>query len=703
MSEKEEPRFLNRELSWLEFNQRVLDEALAKESPVLERLKFLAITSSNLDEFFMVRVGGLHQLVEEGKKEEDFSGRTPVQQLTEVSERIRKMVADQYACLLDDLEPKMAAAGLRRRPMKEAEPGSYEHISEVFTRDIYPVLTPVAVQADEFPLLAGLTLSIAVRLKPAKDSTKPRYAVVTLPKKLGRFITLPVVEGHNFVAIEDIAGEFIDRLFPGEEIAEWVPFRITRNADMSVQEDLAEDLLAGMKEILTARRQSACIRLEIASRVSKMLLSFLQSALKIDDAGTYLIRGPLDLAAFFGIARMTGFDHLRDEVWPPQPAPGIAPNDSIFDVISKRDVLLYHPYETFDPVVKLVEEAADDPDVLAIKQILYRTSEKSPVVAALARAANREKHVTVLVELKARFDEARNIGWAEALEQTGVQVIYGLKGLKTHAKICIIVRREAGGIRRYVHFGTGNYNEITARLYSDISFMTCQEDYGADATAFFNTITGYSQPVPFRKIEAAPIGLRARILELIESEIARCEQGQEARIIAKVNSLVDEKIIEALYRASQAGVKIQLNVRGVCCLRPGVTGFSENIAVTSIVDRYLEHARILYFHHGGDPLVFISSADWMPRNLDRRVELLTPVDDDACRDRLISILNDCMKDNRQARKLNPDGSYTRLKPAGKEKPFRAQQNFYDQAVAANQRAKKAAGVVFEPQRPVHKA
>jgi polyphosphate kinase len=445
------------------------------------------------------------------------------------------------------------------------------------------------------------------------------------------------------------------------------------------------------------------MRLEVADRVSKTLLSFLQSALKIDDTGTCAIRGPLDLAAFFGIARMTGFDRLRDELWPPQPAPNIGPNDSMFDVIAKRDVLLYHPYETFDPVVRLVEEAADDPDVLAIKQILYRTSEKSPIVAALARAANRDKHVTVLVELKARFDEARNIGWAEALEQTGVQVIYGLRGFKTHAKICIIVRREAGGIRRYVHFGTGNYNEITARLYSDISFMTCQEDYGADATAFFNTITGYSQPTPFRKIEAAPIGLRARILDLIESEIARCQQGQEAKIIAKLNSLVDDKIISSLYRASQAGVKIQLNVRGICCLRPGVAGLSDNITVTSIVDRFLEHARILYFHHGGEPLVFISSADWMPRNLDRRVELLTPVDDETCRARLIAILNDCMKDNRQARRLNADGSYTRVKPAGKEKPFRAQQHFYEQAVATTQRAKKTAGIVFEPQRPVHSA
>lgn len=692
-------RFLNRELSWLEFNQRVLEEAQNTAAPLLERLKFLAITASNLDEFFMVRIGGLRQAVAEKSTERDPSGRAPDQQLAAATARIRKMLADQYACLAD-IEPKLAAAGLRRRTLNDIEPAAYDHLASIFSHDIHPVVTPIAVQPGEFPLLPGLTLNLAVRLKPAKDSTKPRYAVITLPKKLGRFITLPVIQGHNYVPVEDIAGEFVDQFFPGEEIAEWVPFRITRNAGMGVSEDSA-DFLADMKEILSERKQSPCIRLEISDRVSKTLLAFLQTALEIDDAGTFPVPGPLELSANFGIARMTGFDNLRDAVWPPQPAPGIGPNDSIFDIISKRDILLHHPYETFDPVVRLVEEAADDPSVLAIKQILYRTSENSPIVKALARAASRDKHVTVLVELKARFDEARNIGWAEALEQQGVQVIYGLRGYKTHAKICVIVRREATGIRRYVHFGTGNYNELTARLYGDISYITCREDYGADATAFFNTITGYSQPLPFRKIHAAPIGLRARVLDLIQSEIARREQGQEARIIAKMNALVDEKIVEALYKASQAGVKIQLNIRGICCLRPGVPDLSENITVTSVVDRYLEHARILYFHHGGDPLLFISSADWMPRNLDRRVELLVPVDDETSRAQLIAILHDGLRDNQQARRLNPDGTYTRLKPTGKEKPFRSQHHFYEQATAATQRAKKSAAITFEPRRPVH--
>jgi polyphosphate kinase len=524
---------------------------------------------------------------------------------------------------------------------------------------------------------------------------------VTLPKKLGRFITLPIEEGHNYALVEDVVGLFIEQLFPGEPVAEWVPFRITRNADLGVSEDQASDLLTEMKEVLSQRKQSACVRLEVADRVSKTMLGYLQTVLQVDEAATYLIRGPLDLASYFSLARMTGFDDLREKPWPPQPLPGGKPNESMFQILQRGDLLLYHPYQSFDPVVRLIEEAADDPDVLAIKQILYRTSENSPVVAALARAANRDKHVTVLVELKARFDEARNIGWAEALEQTGVQVIYGLKGLKTHAKICIIVRRETGGIRRYVHFGTGNYNEITARLYSDVSFMTCQDDYGADGTAFFNMITGYSQPVTFRRIEAAPIGLRPRILELIESEIQRQQQGQKGHIMVKVNSLVDETMIEALYRASQAGVKVQLNVRGICCLRPGVPGLSENITVTSVVDRFLEHARILYFRHGGEPLVFISSADWMPRNLDRRVELLVPVDDEGCRNRLIGILKTCFDDTAKARALQPDGSHQRHPKARDPKAERSQSEFYRQACELVKRAQQQAPpVVFEPQRPV---
>ncbi len=698
------PRFFNRELSWLAFNARVLEEALDPGLPLLERLKFLAIVSSNLDEFFMVRVGGLQLLREKGRKERDASGLTPARQLAEIGQRVHDMVQAQYRCFIEEVRPQLREAGVYRQSVEDLNPALYEHVQNVFEHDLYPVLSPLSVdEPEDLPLLPGLVLHLAVRLKPAGEGRKPRYAVVTLPKKIGRFITLPIEKGHNYALLEDVVGLFIDRLFPGEPVAEWVPFRITRNADMRVREDLASDLLAEMKEVLSQRKQSACVRLEVADRVSRTMLAFLQGLLGVDEESTYALNGPLDLAAYFSLARMTGFDELREKPWPPQPVPGVRPGESIFDTLQRGDLLLHHPYQSFDPVVRLVEEAADDPDVLAIKQILYRTSENSPVVSALARAANRDKHVTVLVELKARFDEARNIGWAEALEQTGVQVIYGLKGLKTHAKICIIVRREPGGIRRYVHFGTGNYNEITARLYSDISYMTCNDDYGSDATAFFNMITGYAQPVRFRKIEAAPLGLRPRLLELVEAEIQRHQQGQPGQIILKVNSLVDGELIEALYRASAAGVKVQCHVRGICCLRPGVPGLSENITVTSVVDRFLEHARILYFHHGGDPLVFISSADWMPRNLDRRVELLTLVDDEASRARLIDLLKTCARDTAKARLLQPDGAYVRHAKARDAKAVRSQGEFYDQACKLARQAAEAPPVVFEPQRPVTKA
>ena len=695
------PSYLNRELSWIEFNHRVLEEAQDASSPLLERVKFLAITSSNFDEFFMVRVGSLEALRAQGVADPDVTGRTPVQQLAEISARCQAFVAEQHRLFSAELEPRLREAGIRRARRDNLTAALTDHLENVFEHQLYPVLTPVAVEgADDLPSLPGLGLNLLVRLKGEGESKKPRYAVVVIPRKLGRFITLPIDEGHNYLPIEEVAMEFIQRLFPGEPVTEVAPFRITRNADMGVREDLAGDLLAEMKQVLTARKHSDCVRLEVPSSISKTALAFLQATLGARDEFVFSVPGPLDFSSWMGLSRMTGFDHLRDKPWPPQPTPAIRPGETMFQTLARGDLLLYHPYESFDPVVRLLEEAADDPDVLAIKQILYRTSEKSPIVAALARAANRDKHVTALVELKARFDEARNIGWAEALEQSGVQVIYGLKGLKTHAKICIIVRREPTGIRRYVHYGTGNYNELTARMYTDVSYLTAQEDYGADATAFFNMISGYSQPVPFRKIEAAPIGLRARLLELIESEIQRRQQGQPARIRAKLNSLVDRGLIEALYRASQAGVQVELNVRGVCALRPGVPGLSENIRVVSIVDRFLEHPRIIYVHHGGSPRLFISSADWMPRNLDRRVELLVEVDEDACRRRLVEILDTCFADTAKARLLQPDGTHVRVKP-GRD-PLRSQEVFFRQACEAVRVAEKQAGVVFEPQRPTAK-
>jgi polyphosphate kinase len=694
--------FLNRELSWLEFNRRVFEEATDPSVPLLERLRFLSITSSNLDEFFMVRVGGLQQLLNEGKRTFDPAGMTTREQLTEISRRTHEFVAEQCACFVQDIEPKLAAAGIRRLAPEQIGPEHAEYLERLFDREIYPIIAPRAVESSaDFASLIGLGLELLVRLRPATaTSRKPRFAIITLPKRLSRFVTAPVQQqGYDYTLLEDVVSMFKETLFPGELVLECVPFRITRNADLIIREDLAGDLLSQMREVLDARKRSGCVRLEVGRSISKPSLSFLKQVLEVTNDQIYHISGPLDLATYREIAGRAGYENLKYEPWPPQASPDAPPGESIFEAVARRDILLHHPYEGFEPVVRLLEQASDDPDVLAIKQILYRTSGSSPIVAALARAAVKGKHVTVVVELKARFDEARNIDWAQALEQSGVQVIYGLRQLKVHAKTCIIVRREAAGVRRYVHFGTGNYNEVTATLYSDVSLMTCNEDFGADATQFFNTITAYSQPIKYRRIEVAPLGLRARLLALIESEEQRCKQGQTGHIMAKLNSLVDADVIQALYSASQQGVKVQLNVRGVCCLRPGVPRLSENIEVVSIVDRYLEHSRILYFHHGGEPLVFISSADWMPRNLDRRVELLVPVQDPSCQARLISILKTTFQDNAKAYRLKADGYYERLQPPAPAKALRSQQVFFDQAHDAAKQAQQDRYQTFIPQRP----
>ncbi|MFZ2958232.1 MAG: polyphosphate kinase 1 [Candidatus Ozemobacteraceae bacterium] len=753
------PSFFNRELSWLAFNGRVLEEAQDVQKPLLERVKFLAISGSNLDEFFMVRVGGLRLIQNSGGTAVDPSGRSVNDQLAEISRRARRFIADQYACFLEVLEPELERAGIRRMKIDELSAPQVAHLERNFENELFPVITPMAVVSfEDFPLLPGLGLNLAVRLKAAPRANRRghsrfnkrgneeahpshgpstqardsaglmrknalrisdnsdnssnsaknaeavagnsfRYAIVPLPRGLPRFVTVPSEEGYGYILLEEVVASCVQRLFPGESILETIPFRITRNADMAVAEDQAADFMEEMKEALVERKRGDCVRLEIDKRVSRPTLTFLSEALEISVEEIYPASGPIQLSSFMTLAGKSGFDSLRFEPWPPQPSPDLKMGETMFEAVGRQDILLYHPYQSFEPVVRLIEEAADDPDVLAIKQILYRTSKDSPIVAALARAAARDKHVTVLVELKARFDEARNIEWASALERAGVQVIYGLRGLKTHAKICIVVRREASGIRRYIHFGTGNYNETTARLYSDISFLTSSEDFGSDASAFFNVITGYSQPVRFRKIEAAPIGLRARLLDLIESETERSKQGQPARIMAKLNSLVDTRIIESLYKASIAGVHIELNIRGICCLRPGVKGLSENIRVVSVVDRFLEHARIAYFHHGGDGLLFMSSADWMPRNLDRRIELLVPVEQSPCRERLLEFLESTFHDTVQAWQLLSDGTYQRLEPARGEKPMRSQDFMYKKARDAFRDAKKSRVGIFEPQRP----
>ena len=693
-------KYLNRELSWLEFNQRVLAEALDANVPLLERLKFLAITASNLDEFFMVRVGSLQMLLAQGITKPDPAGMTPEQQLQAVGTRTHLMTVDQYTCFLQDIEPKLAEAGLRRRRAADLVPRQAKLVEQLCDDELTSVLTPMSVtSAKDFPLLANQTLNVCVRLEPAVgDETKrPRFAVISFSKSTPRFVSLPAESGYEFILLEDVIALHIAKFFPGEPVVECVPFRITRNADLSLREDLAFDLLAEMEEVLEARRTGACVRLEISDRATTQLLAFLQDALLVANESVYVVPGPLDFSAFMQLTDRSGFDHLRSESWPPQPSPSVDLGSSMFQVLQRQDLLLVHPYESFEPVLRLLEEAADDPHVLAIKQVLYRTSRNSPIVAALQRAAERGKYVTVIVELKARFDEARNIEWAKSLEVAGAQVIYGVKGLKTHAKCLAIVRREPQGIVRYVHFGTGNYNETTARLYSDVSFLTSNDELGADATSFFNAITGYSQPMKFRRIEMAPLGLRPKLLEMIEAETQRKKHGQKAVILGKLNSLVDPAIIDALYAASQVGVKIKLNIRGICCLRPGVKGLSENISVVSIVDRFLEHARIMFFYHGGDERVFISSADWMPRNLDRRVELLTPIEDKALRTRLISVLETYFDDNVKARRLNSDGSYSRVKQ-GKNSACRAQEVLFRETCEIGRLAENSRRTVFEPHR-----
>lgn len=698
-SKSHKARFLNRELSWIEFNFRVLEQAEDPALPPLERLKFMAITATNADEFFMVRVGGLKQLQRAGRTRPDPADLTPTEQLAAITIRMHEMVARQHACLRKGIEPLLRKGGIRRLGMDELNAAQLRHVLALFNDFIFPVLSPVAVSLDDdFPLLAGLGLALHVRLEPASGSINARHALVAVPKNLARFLALPGESGFTYILLEDVICAHVEHLFPGVQVLDCAPFRIARNADMSVREDLAGDLLDQMREVLTERRESECVRLEMDQHASKEAQAFLRAALKVEDADIYLAPGPLDLGAFFRLASLPGTDALNAEPWPPQPAPEAPPTESMFDILKRGSLLLHHPYESYDPVLRLMQEAADDPNTLAIKQVLYRVSENSPVVAALMRAAERGVHVTALVELKARFDEERNIDWADALARAGAQVIYGVKGYKTHAKICVVVRREPGGIARYVHYGTGNYNEKSARIYSDISFMTAEDDYGADASIFFNTITGYSQLSKFRRLEAAPLGIRPRLRELIETEAERCRQGEPAAIDAKMNSLADPDLIEALYQASQAGVTIRLNVRGICCLRPGVKDLSENITVLSIVDRHLEHARIFSFHNGGDTKLFIASADWMPRNLDRRIELMVPVEGRENADKLDWILKTCLADTVQAWHLLPDGHYERRIPDSRHPPLRAQQAFQARAEARAAAASQQAPV-FEPQRP----
>ncbi|HUT94972.1 MAG TPA: polyphosphate kinase 1 [Thermoguttaceae bacterium] len=673
--------FISRELSWLEFNDRVLQEGLSEEVPLLERLKFLAITSSNLDEFFMIRVGGLMQQRSAGVRKRDLAGLTAAQQLTAISRRTHRMVADQTAGIREVLS-RLSEHGLHVLRPDDWTPDDRRFLPSHFSREILPVLTPLALQElDPCPLLPGLQLHVALVIASGKSEEEPeKIAVVPVPARMPRFITLPSDEGLRLTLLEDVIAANVDELFPGCAVLATTVFRITRDADVAIQDDDASDLLNAVEQAVLARRRRAAVRLSVSADPDRRLRKWLVDWLELRNDDVYEVDGMLDATALWEIVGLPGYESLKIADWPPQPPADLIGVDDLWQALQDQDVLLFHPYESFDPVVQLVEQAAEDPGVLAIKQTLYRTSGDSPIVRALAQAAENGKEVTVLVELKARFDEARNVAWARRLEDAGCHVIYGIAGLKTHAKALLIVRRETARIRRYVHLSTGNYNDKTARLYSDIGMMTSNRDIAADVAALFNLLTGYSEAVGWSMLTVEPVRLRDRFVELIDREIQVSTPDRPGLIMAKVNSLQHEDICEALYRASRAGVQVMLNVRGICCLRPGVKGLSENIEVRSIIDRFLEHARVFYFRNGGHEEVYMSSADWMRRNLDKRVEIIFPVPDPRLRRRLIDALGVCFADNVKARRLLPDGTW---EPVPRKGPrVRAQEKFYHDAVEA---------------------
>ncbi len=692
--------YLNRELSWVEFNQRVLNEALRDDLPLLERVKFLAITASNLDEFFQVRIGGLMLMRRSGRKTPDASGMTPTRNLAVLRQRILKMSADQYLLLTGTLVPAMEKAGILPLHPRDLTIPQSGQVEAAFEDLIFPLLTPLAVDPEAAPpVVPALQITVACRLLDP-ETQRTRYTLIPIPEALGRRVNVTVDGGgHAFVLIEDLVAAQAGQLFPGETVVATTAFRVTRNGDIAVQEEDAIDLAGEMEDVLSARRFADTVRLELRSDAPRDLVRIIKAVTATTPQEVYRVDGPPGLASFMELAFLSGFDHLRDVDWPAQNSPAIAPGASMFETIAAQDVLLHHPYESFEPVLRLIEEAAEDPDVIAIKQVLYRTARKSRIIDALIKAAENGKQVTALIELKARFDEARNLDRADELQRAGAQIVYGVKGLKTHAKICLIVRRESGHLRRYVHLGTGNYNETTSRLYTDLSYLTCKAEYGNDASLFFNAVTGRSKLLRFQRLVPAPTAMKPALLDLIASEAERAKQGLPARIIGKVNSLQDPDIIAALYKASQAGVEIKLNIRGICCLKPGDPKFSKNIEVISVIDRFLEHARLFHFHQGGNSEVYIASADWMNRNLEKRIELMIPIEEPALKRRLVRILEVYFQDNTQASRLMPDGSSQRIVRAKGQKAFRVQDHFHQLARKAAKAREHERSMTFEPHVP----
>lgn len=678
--------FTNRELSWLEFNYRVLSEAKDKTIPLLERLKFLSITASNLDEFFMIRVASLKDMVNAGYSKCDFSGLTATEQLEKISEETHRLVQNQYSIFNRSFLPQLKQNKINIiTAFEKLTKEQTQYLDKYFSKEIYPVLTPMAVDSSRpFPLIRNKTLNIGALIKkhPADlanegklvkksqtENSDYEFATVQVPNLLPRAVEIPSTKSDEttFILLEQIIEQNIHKLFLNYEVVGAFPYRIMRNADLTIDEDEAADLLMEIEKQLKKRQWGEAIRLEVEDSVDKRLLKILKKELNLNDEDIFKINGPLDLTFLMKLYGIKDYAHLRNKPYTPQPVKGLHPEENLFSQIQHGDILLHHPYQTFDPVVDFVRQAAKDPHVLAIKQTLYRVSSHSPIIASLAEAAENGKQVSVLVELKARFDEENNIIWARKLEQAGCHVIYGLVGLKTHSKITLVVRKEEDGIRRYVHLGTGNYNDSTAKLYTDLGLLTCQTAIGEDATAVFNMLSGYSEPLTWNKLAIAPLWLRDKFLYLIQRETKHAKEGKTAHIIAKMNSLCDAAIIAALYEASCAGVKIDLIIRGICCLKVGIKNVSENITVRSIVGNFLEHSRIFYFFNNGEEEIFMGSADWMPRNLDKRVEILFPVEDTGLKQEVKEILDAQLSDTIKAHILKPNGSYEKVDKRGKIK------------------------------------
>ncbi|MDD6400472.1 MAG: RNA degradosome polyphosphate kinase [Lachnospiraceae bacterium] len=675
--------YYNRELSWLQFNYRILNEAKDKTIPLFERIKFLSITASNLDEFFMIRVASLIDMVHAGYTKKDLAGLTPSAQLDLIIPETKNMMNSQYSTLNRSLIPALEASGLKLvKRYEDLTEKQAKYVDKYFEKEVYPVLTPMAVDSSRpFPLIRNKTLNIGALIHDKKKDVVD-IATVQVPSVLPRVIELPATgKEREIILLEQVIEKNLDKLFLNYEIVCAHPYRIMRNADLAIDEDEAADLLKEIEKQIKKRAWGEVIKLEVDIDMDKRLLKELKKQLQVETDAVYKINGPLDLTFLMKVNGLDGFDHLKNKKYIPQPVKALNPDENIFEQIKRKDILLHHPYDEFTPVIEFIRQAAVDPNVLAIKQTLYRVSGNSPIVAALAQAAENGKQVTVLVELKARFDEENNIIWARKLEKAGCHVIYGLVGLKTHSKIALVVRREEDGIRRYVHLGTGNYNDITAKLYTDMGMLTASALIGEDATAVFNMLSGYSEPPAWNKLLVAPIWMKNKFVSLIKRETDNAKQGKKARIIAKMNSLCDPVIIQSLYEASNAGVKIDLIIRGICCLKTGIPELSENITVRSIVGNFLEHSRIFYFYNEGFEDVYMGSADWMPRNLDKRVEITFPVEDSDLKKEVINIINIQLADTLKAHIMQDDGHYEKIDLRGREK-LEAQDYFCKQAMGA---------------------